>query len=193
MRRLVRFALPASAFALLMGAAGCSSSGGTASSASPTAGGPSASISVSASPTGSADASSPQAQAALAAYRGMITDWVAAGQTANYQDPALAQHMSGTALSQVTRHLYIEKTEGAVVRGAPQLLDVAFGQMLPASSPTEIVINSCLDTSLWLEYTTDGHLYNNVPGGKRKTQVLVVSRNNTWKVDQLAMNAVGTC
>ena len=193
MRRLVRFALPASAFALLVGAAGCSSSGGTASSASPSAGGASPSVSVSASPTSSASASSPQAQAALAAYRGMIADWTAAGLTANYQDPALAHHMSGSALSQVTRHLYVEKTEGAVVRGTPQLLDVAFGQMVPASSPTEVVINSCLDTSSWLEYTTDGHLYNNVPGGKRKTQVLVVSRNNAWKVDQLAMNAVGTC
>lgn len=193
MRRIVRFALPASAFALLVGAAGCSSSGGTASSASPSAGGSSASVSVSASPTGSADASRPQAQAALAAYRGMMADWTAAGLTANYQDPALAHHMSGSALSQVTRHLYVEKTEGAVVRGTPQLMEITFAQMVPTSNPTEVVINSCLDTSSWLEYTTDGHLYNNIPGGRRKTQVLVLSQNGVWKVDQLAMNAVGTC
>jgi hypothetical protein len=196
MRRLVRFALPASAFALLVAAAGCSSSAGStasSASASTSAGGASASASASASPDGSAEASSPQAQAALAAYHAMIADWVAAGLTANYQDPALAHHMSGSALSQVTRHLYVEKTEGVVVRGTPQLLDVSFGQMVPASNPTEIVINSCFSDASWLEYTTDGHLYNNIPGGRRKTQVLVVAQNGTWKVDQLAMNAVGTC
>jgi hypothetical protein len=196
MRRLVRFALPVSMFTLLVAAAGCSSAAGSKpSSASPStsAGGASASASASVSSAGSAEASSPQAQAALAAYRAMIADWVAAGLTANYQDPALAHHMSGSALSQVTRHLYVEKTEGAVVRGTPQLSDVTFGQMVPASNPTEVVINSCFSDESWLEYTTDGHLYNNVPGGRHKTQVLVVEQSGDWKVDQLAMNAVGTC
>lgn len=123
----------------------------------------------------------------------MIADWTAAGLTANYQDPALAHHMSGSALSQVTRNLYVEKTEGVVVRGTPQLLDVSFGQMVPASNPTEIVINSCFSDASWLEYTTDGHLYNNVPGGRHKTQALVVERSGVWKVDKYVSQAVGTC
>lgn len=197
MRRLVRFALPASACALAVAIAGCSSSAvsSAVSPASPStsASGASASASVGASTTGSADASSPQAQAALAAYHAMIADWVSAALTANYQDPALAHHMSGSALSQVTRHLYVEKTEGVVGRGTPQLLDVSFGQMVPASNPTEIEINSCFSDVSWLEYTTDGHLYNSTPGGRHKTQVLVVNANGTWKVDQYVSLAVGTC
>jgi hypothetical protein len=182
--------------------AGCSSSGGTAEAAPdarPSASSPSstdaaASGSASASSRASGDgATTTQEQAALAAYRGMIADWVAAGLTSNYQDPALAHHMSGSALSWVTRHLAVEQSEGAVEKGTPVLRNISFGQQVPASDPTEIVINSVFDDSNWLEYTSDGHLFNSTPGGCHKTQVLAQDESGTWKIDQLAMNAVGTC
>lgn len=129
----------------------------------------------------------------MAAFRGMIADWASAALTANYQDPVLAHHMSGSALSWVTQHLAVEQSEHVVVKGTPTLTNVSFGQQVPTSAPTEIVINSCFSDAAWLEYTTDGHLYNNQPGGGHKTQVLAVDQSGTWKIDQLAMNAVGTC
>jgi hypothetical protein len=101
--------------------------------------------------------------------------------------------MSGSALSWVTRHLSVEQTEGAVVKGSPVVTNISFGQQVPAGSPTEVVINSSFNDADWLEYTTDGHLYDKTPGGCHKTQVLVVDESGTWKVDQLAINAVGTC
>ena len=182
--------------------AGCSSSGGTADAAPdarPSASSPSstdaaASGSASASSRASGDgATTPQEQAALAAYRGMIADWAAAGLTSYYQDPALAHHMSGSALSQVTRHLAVEQSAGAVVLGSPVLSDIAFGQEVPAGDPTEIVINSCLDDSNWLEYTTGHLLYNKTPGGRHKTQALAEETSGTWKISQYVSDGVGTC
>jgi hypothetical protein len=123
----------------------------------------------------------------------MIADWVSAALTANYQDPVLAHHMSGSALSQVTRHLAVEQSEGVVVLGTPVISDITFGQEVPAGSSTEIVINSCVDASNWLEYTTDHHLYNDTPGGRHKTQALAEETSGTWKISQYASNAVGTC
>lgn len=128
----------------------------------------------------------------MAAYRAMYADWVAAAATADYQDPALARHASGSALSKITRALYVDKSEGTVGKGEPVIRPTP-AQAIPADDPTQVVVDDCFDDSNWLQYTTDGHLYNNVPGGRHKTQALVVKANGTWKVDQLAVQAVGTC
>lgn len=163
-------------------------------SSTPSAGtSPSAPTSLGMSASTSADPASPEAKAALAAYQGMMVDWVSAALTSNYQDPALAHHASGSALTYMTQQLFIDQTEKTVAKGTPQLLDISFGQIIPASDPTEVVINSCLDDSSWLQYTTDSELFNNVPGGRHQTQVLVVESNGVWKVNQLALNKVGTC
>jgi hypothetical protein len=196
MRQIARFTLLASGFGLAAAAAACSSARQGPQPISPdSSSAPPGAISAPTSPTPvavSPAAASPQAQAALAAYRAMIADWVSAAATSNYQDPALAHHASGSALSYMTHTLYIQQQQKSVGKGEPQLLGISFGQVVPASNPTEVEINSCLDDSTWLQYTTDGHLYNNIPGGRHRTQVLVVL-TNTWKVDQFAFNKVGTC
>jgi hypothetical protein len=122
----------------------------------------------------------------------MYADWVAAAATSNYQEPALSQHASGSTLSKITRALYVDKTEGTVGKGQPVIHPTA-AQAIPAGDPTQVVVDDCFDDSNWLQYTTDGHLYNNVPGGRHKTQALVVKSAGSWKVDQLAVQAVGTC
>jgi hypothetical protein len=194
--RHVRLSLLASACGLAALLCGCSSAGSasptashaasTASSATSTSTAADASTSASLGPSASA------AQAALAAYRAMYTDWASAAATSNYQDPALAHHASGSALSKITRALYIDKTEGTVGKGQP-VINPAVSHLVSADNPTQVVINDCFDDSNWLQYTTDGHLYNNVPGGRHKTQALVVETGSSWKVDQLAVQAVGTC
>jgi hypothetical protein len=156
-----------------------------ASTSTPTSFGTSASA--------SADSESPEAKAALAAYQGMVTDWVSAALTSNYQDPALAHHASGAALTYMTQQLFIQQTQKSVGKGTPRLLDIAFRQMTPAADPTQVVINSCFDDSAWLQYTTDGELFNDVPGGRHQAQVLVVENNGVWKVNQLVLDKVGTC
>ena len=144
-------------------------------------------------PSGTGNPNSPQAKAALAAYQGMVADWVSAALTSNYQDPALAHHASGSALTYMTQQLFIQQSQKSVGKGTPRLLNISFGQMIPPADPTEVVINSCFDDSAWLQYTHDGELFNDVPGGRHQTQVLVVESNGVWKVDQFAFNKVGTC
>lgn len=197
-------ALAATAAAgMILSAAACGSSSGK-SSAQPTpsnahvasgSDSPSSSASGTApsgsagSPTGSPDSA---AQAAVASYRAAFVDWQTAGATSDYQSPVLADHMSGDALSFVTRTMYINKTKGAVTKGRPELSPTV-GQMVPANAPTQIVINDCIREQSWLLYTTDGHLFDNVPGGNHKSQALVKYSAGAWKVDQLLIQPVGTC
>jgi hypothetical protein len=204
-RHYARFALLAGALGVATASvAGCSNSGqgpqaiGTPSVPGSSASGPAAATSTAgASSSGvvsSAGASSPQAQAALYAYEGMVNDWVSASFTANFKDPVLGQYASGSALEEIIKELLTEQTKHAVSKGAPVVTDISYGQMIPAANPTQVVINSCLSSSSWLEYkASDGSLYNNVPGGNHKTQVLAMDENGTWKIDQLEISSVGTC
>ena len=205
-RVYIRFALLTGALGLAIAAvAGCSGStqGSQAVGTAPAATGASApgaataTNTASASPSGTADAAganSPQAKAALYAYEGMVNDWVSASLTADYKDPALAQYTSGSALEEITKALLAEQDKNAVSKGAPVVTNVTYGQMVPAANPTEVVINSCFSDSSWLEYkASNGSLYNDIPGGGHKTQVLAMNEAGTWKIDQLAMNSVGTC
>lgn len=204
-RAYVRFAMLSGALGLATAAvAGCSGSGqgpqavGTSSVPGPSASGsvaPTASAGAGSSSTaGSAGANSPQAQAALYAYEGMVNDWVSAGFTADYKDPVLGQYASGSALEQITKALLAERNKHAVTKGAPVVTNISYGQMVPAANPTQVVINSCFSDSAWLEYkTSDGTLYNNVPGGSHRTQVLAVDEDGTWKIDQLEIGSAGTC
>jgi hypothetical protein len=197
--RSARAAAIASA-AILASVAACGSQG--SSSALPSASGSSplsGSASVAASPavtTTSAQASAAIARA-LTAYRAAFADWAAVtavADKADYQNPRLADHMSGQALETVTQSVYVNtNVDQAITKGAP-VLHPSFGEVVPANDPTQVVVNDCVDTSDWLLWTSDGtRLYNNVPGGHRKTQSLVVYADGAWKVSQLYMQKVGTC
>lgn len=129
-------------------------------------------------------------------YRAAFADWVtvvSVPSKSDYQNPVLADHMAGQALSSVTSQVYVDtNVKGAVSKGSPVLHPTA-GETVPTNDPTQVVVNDCVDTSNWLLYTPDGHLYNNVPGGREKTQALVALSEGTWKVTQLYMQPVGTC
>jgi hypothetical protein len=144
------------------------------------------------SDNGSSAQANQAGQNAQAAYRAAYADWVNAAKTSNYQDLALEHHMSGQALSYVSGSLRVHQVQGTVAKGDP-VLRPTVGQMVPAADPTQVVINSQVDDSNWLSYTSDGHLYDNTPGGCHQSQALVVKKDGVWKVDQLAINQVGTC
>ncbi len=129
---------------------------------------------------------------ALTVYRGMWTDWVEIARTSDYQNPRLAQHASGRALSVIYQAVYLNKSKGLVSRGNP-----AFSPKItaaaPDADPDRITVVDCVDTTSWLNYRADGQLENDVPGGRRSVQALVLRQNDTWKVDDLVIQAKGTC
>jgi predicted small lipoprotein YifL len=196
--RMRRAAIGLSAAALLASVTACGGQSGPAALPTAVSGGATSSPPSTAAP--STSGTSPQAaaeQQALAAYRAAFADWVAVTSVASksdYQNPRLADHMTGQALSQASSTIYVNTSvDQTVSKGAP-VLHPTVGELIPANNPTQVVVNDCVDTSSWLLWTSDGkHLYNNTPGGRRKTQSLVVYSNGAWKVSQMYMQNVGTC
>ncbi|WP_344662333.1 hypothetical protein [Catenulispora subtropica] len=193
---LVGAALTLSSLAACGGGGGGSTPGaaplsGTSGSASASSSSTSAPATSAPSNSGTPAEAAQAGQDAVAAYRAAFADWQTAGATSNYQDPVLTHHMSGQALSYVSGALRVDQVQGSVSKGAP-VLHPTIGQLIPPNDPTEVVINDVIDTRPWLQYTTDGHLYNDTPGGCRQTQALVVKKDGVWKVDQFAINKVGT-
>lgn len=197
-RRRVMLAISALAIVVSVAACGSRSEAG----APPlTAGAPTSpeplSTASSPAPTVTSGQAEALAQKALSVYRAAFADWSAVEAIPDkddYHNPRLADHLTGAALSYVTGAVYVNTSvKGAVARGNPVLLHPTVGQMTPVVNPTQILVNDCVQTDNWLLYTTDGHPYNNVPGGKEKTQALVTEINGAWKVSQLVMQTTGTC
>ncbi len=183
----------------LASVAACASGGGAG--ALPAASGgtaaPASASTNSAPPTGTSAQATDAARQALAAYRAAFADWVAVESVpskSDYQSPVLARHMAGQALSSATESIYLNTSvKGAVSKGVP-VLNPAIGQLVPASAPAQVVVNDCVDTSSWLLWTADGkHLFNDVPGGRQKTQALIALVGGAWKMTQLHMQKIGTC
>jgi hypothetical protein len=159
-------------------------SGSTPPSA-PTTGRSSTSTSSSQMPNG-------PAAAALSAYRAMWVDMVIASRTADYQSPLLPQHASGSALSLLVQGLAKNQAQGIVVKGNPRL-QPQVTSLSPPDDPTEATISDCVDDSHWLDYKTNGELFNSIPGGRHATMAIVMDTNGQWKVTGLAVQAAGTC
>jgi len=107
-RRLV-FRHSVAALAVLALAAGCQSDTPSSSAASPT---PTASS----SPTPSVD---PSVVSAIDAYLGYVAAYAHAANTANVDDPALAQYIGGGLLLLSQHNLRVLADHGAVELGAP--------------------------------------------------------------------------
>ena len=126
---------------------------------------------------------------ALAAYRAMWADLVAANQTSNYQAPNLPDHLAGQALLTVTDNMAVEKAQGIITLGQPVLHPVVV-----SASATSVQIQDCVQDSGWLQYLAATHkLLNDIPGGDRSTTATVTDEHGTWKVTQINSEAEGTC
>lgn len=184
--------------AALTSVAACSSQGGATAlpSGSGTFPAPS-SASSTPSPTGTSAETAKVTQQALTAYRAAFADWTAVESVAgkaDYQNPRLADHMTGQALQQATGTVYVDtNVDQAVSKGSP-VLHPTVGELIPTNNPTQVVVNDCIDTSSWLLWTSDDkRLYNDTPGGRRQTQSLVIYADGAWKVSQMYMQQVGSC
>jgi hypothetical protein len=187
--------------AALLTAAGCASSASKSATAS--AGSPPTYASTatpgstqSSSPTTSAsvDQSSPQAQAAIATYKALWADVVKVELTMNDQDPTLANHLTGGALSFFQQAIHINKLDGYVAKGGPKLLHPTAKQIIGSGDTAKVLVEDCVDDSGFNLYTTDGtFVHNGHPGGRRLTQALVENSGGVLKASAFAFSAPGTC
>ncbi len=130
--------------------------------------------------------------AALAAYRGMFDDWVAIAVTGDYQNPRLARHTSGRALSLIYKGVYKDRESGLHSQGHPEI-SPKITAMTPQGSPDRASVSDCVDTSSWLSYRSNGEVQSDPPGGRHSVQALALKKDGVWKIDQLVIQNVGTC
>jgi hypothetical protein len=133
-------------------------------------------------------------QDALASYRGMWQDFVAAGTTSDWQSPKLGRYATGIALTNMSRALYADHYNGLVTKGEPTY-EPAVSSVDPADNPNKIVITDCSDDSRWLKYkASTGQPANDTPGGRHLINAIVLKQaDGSWKVSEYGVHEVGTC
>jgi hypothetical protein len=131
---------------------------------------------------------------ALAAYRGMWADFVAAGHTSDWQSSKLGQHATGVALTNMSRGLYADHYNGLVTMGEP-VLNPSVSSAEPTSAPTKVVISDCGDSTHWLKHRADnGQLADKEAGGRQAINAIVEKQSDgSWKVSDFGVHDVGTC
>jgi hypothetical protein len=135
---------------------------------------------------------SPQVERAVQVYRAMWDDMVEAAKTANYQSPRLARHATSQALQLLYSGLLQAHQKNLVIRGQPTFRP-RVTNAVPTAAPVAVSIEDCVDATNWLNYTHDGRLRNDNPGGKHRTIATVGLLNGHWIVTRLRIAEVGTC
>ncbi|WP_300015838.1 hypothetical protein [Pseudonocardia sp.] len=133
-------------------------------------------------------------QEALAAYRGMWDDFVAAGTTSDWQSTSLGRHATGQALTNLSRGLYADSANGLVTRGAP-VLSPEVSSVEPSGAPVRVIVADCGDSTNWLKYREDdGTRATDGSGGRRLINALVERQSDgSWKVSDYGVQELGSC
>lgn len=133
-------------------------------------------------------------QDALASYRGMWGEFVAAGRTSDWQSPALGRYATGIALTNLTRSLYTDRYNGLITKGEP-VLNPSVRSVDPPDNPAKIVVTDCGDSTQFLKYRGDnGLLADDEPGGHHLINAIVDKQaDGLWKVSDYGVHDVGTC
>ncbi|GAB2790722.1 hypothetical protein [Amycolatopsis magusensis] len=129
-------------------------------------------------------------QQAITAYLGMWNDMAVAGETSNWQDPRLSRNATGTALTNITRGLYANQSNGLVSKGRPKS-----SPRVLSTETGKIVIEDCGDSSTWLLYRADtGALADEEPGGRRHINAVVERQSDgVWRVTDFGIHELGSC
>ncbi|MET9085527.1 hypothetical protein ABZX77_27195 [Streptomyces sp. NPDC004237] len=165
------------ALVLLLTAAACTSADGAPGPPGTPASGRSAAA---APPSGDA--------AALAAYQAMWGDVVVAARTSDAGHSRLDDHAEGGALQLLLHMMRANKEQGVVTKGQP-----TFAPVVTKAGASTVVIQDCADDSRWLQYTEDGSLKDDVPGGHHRVDATVSKHGGRWLVESLYIGEVGTC
>jgi hypothetical protein len=127
--------------------------------------------------------------AVLAAYSGMWNDLANASHTANWRDTSLKDHATGEALAEILSGLYSLSQKGLVSKGAPVL-----HPHVTSSTASTADVRDCASSTNWLSYVAaTGKLENNVPGGNRVIEAHVELADGAWRVTFYAVGALGSC
>lgn len=133
-------------------------------------------------------------QQATQAYVDMWQSMAFAGETSNWQAPELAEYATGNALTTITRSLYADHFNHVISRGGP-VDHPTVSSVDPTGNPTTVRIADCGDSTHWLQYregTTQ--LVDGTPGGRRSITAEVMKQpDGSWKVDQFAVEGLGSC
>ncbi|MGH4029357.1 hypothetical protein ACQB60_10525 [Actinomycetota bacterium Odt1-20B] len=113
---------------------------------------------------------------------------VAVSRDSDPKDPRLDDHAGEGALGLLRHTVQANKKQGVVVQGKP-----SFEPTVTKRTVNEVVILDCVDDSRWLQYTKDGALKNNVPGGHHRVDATVRHQHGRWVVEKLYVDEVGTC
>lgn len=129
--------------------------------------------------------------AAVSAYTGMWVDFDRAATTANWSDPALADHAAGQALNTLRTALQADHRHGLVGRG--QIITHArAARLTPPKEPDRVLVSDCPDQSQWRTQDQAGQLHT--PDARRRRVIATVDRQGTaWRVTRLAIQGLGTC
>jgi hypothetical protein len=124
----------------------------------------------------------------------MWQDFAKAGTTSDWQSPALAQHATGIALSNMSRGLYADHYNGLVTKGTATH-DPRASSMAPLADPSTVVVTDCSDSTHYLKYYgISGKPANDGPGGRQLINATVQKQSDgTWKVSDFGVQTVGTC
>ncbi|KOV62868.1 hypothetical protein [Streptomyces sp. MMG1121] len=118
----------------------------------------------------------------------MWNDTMIAARTSDAENPQLNDHAEGGAL-QLVRHMMREDAkQGLVTKGQP-----TFAPVVTKAGPATVVIQDCADGSRWLQYTKDGSLKDDMPGGHHRVDATVQKHGDRWLVESLYIGEVGTC
>lgn len=133
-------------------------------------------------------------RAAVTAYLGMWADFATAAHTSDWQSPLLAQHATAYALQVMEKSLYTDHQDGVITKGAPVDQPVV-KSVSPAADPSIVLISDCGDSSHTRKYVLKtGKPAPGGAGGRQKIIAEVRRQiDGSWKVDQFAVEAVGSC
>lgn len=145
-------------------------------------------------PSSTASAQDRAKRDALAAYRGMWDEFVAAAAKSDWQSPQLGQYATGLALSTLTRGLRLDHDNGLVSKGSPTH-DTEVSSVDPATDPAKVIISDCSDSTNALKYRADnGQRADDRAGGRRFIKATVEKQaGGSWKVSDFGVQAVGSC
>lgn len=149
-------------------------------------------------PSGSSDTPSSAVSLArskaVSAYLGMWSDFAAAGHTSNWRSPLLSQHATAYALQVMEKSLYTDHKNGVITKGAP-VDHPTVTSVSPANDPTIVVVSDCGDSSHTRKYNAaSGKPPPGGAGGRQKITAEVRRQaDGSWKVDQFAVEGVGSC
>ncbi|TQS42759.1 hypothetical protein [Cryptosporangium phraense] len=117
--------------------------------------------------------------------------WAQAGETSNYQSPALARYATGSALTTLVDALKTNSQKQRYFRGRPTL-HAAVTELSLQSDPATASIRDCAESGNWRTVDANGRTVSE-NAGRRKILATVAVTAGVWKVSTFNVQPGGSC